>query len=126
MTFKLHRFFSMLLIGVLVTFTGIVTAFAVGSILGDADNSGSVTINDVTCIQKNIAELPVDGGFSALAADVDGSGSIDIADATLIQIWLADLEIPYPIGEPASEPTTAPSTKLPTDDEGWGYIIFQP
>ena len=48
-------------------------------------------------------------------------------------MWLAEFDTDYNIGEPmeqpvetTAEPTTEPHTQMPTDDEGWGYIIFQP
>lgn len=97
-----------------------VTAFA-GNLLGDADNDGKVTIKDVTCIQRFLAELAT-GEISEAAADVDGNGEINISDATFIQMWLAEMETPYAIGVQPTEPTTV----MPTDDEGWGLIIFRP
>lgn len=126
----------LLFIGTLTAFAGKLPAgtavSAAGTVLGDADNDGKVTIRDVTCVQRHIAELPATGSFSALGADADGNGEINIADASLLQQWLAEFETAYPIGEvidipqestfaPATEPTQAP-----TDEDGWGREIFQP
>lgn len=141
MTFKLREMISVLAIVLLLILVGSLTSFADNmsnsvaeeTILGDANADGSVTISDVTCIQRKLAELPLDSSYSALAADVNGNDEIDIADATLIQMWLVEAETSYPIGEPIDlpvettcEPTTEAPTASPTDDEGWGHYIFQP
>ena len=71
------------------------------AISGDADGDGKVSILDVTCIQKMLAEIfDRDGssfGGRFLTAiekkifDVDGDGKVTIQDATAIQFRLADL-----------------------------------
>ena len=96
--------------------------------LAGKDAIFTITINDVTCIQKTAAELPVGEGYSKLSADVDGSGGIDITDATLIQWWLAEMETPYPIGTQFEIPTvtTAAPTERQTDADGWGRDVFRP
>ena len=131
MNFKLCKIKAVLLCAAVLTIAGTVTVFAGNAssgsvaanyILGDADGDGNVTINDVTCIQTSIAELPLSGGISQLSADVDGNGEIEISDATLIQQWLAEMTTPYSIGEnPSEEPS-----QIPTDEEGWGTEIFCP
>ena len=146
MTFKMYKNKSVLFSAAIFTlaaavtsavllFAGTAVTSAAGRILGDADGNGTITINDVTCIQKTAAELPVGEGYSKLSADVDGSGAVDITDATLVQRWLAEMETPYNIGEqietPTEKPTqpvtTQPATTQPaTDEEGWGRIIFRP
>ena len=125
MTFKLRKLKLVIICAAVLMLAGTLTAFAENK-LGDADSDGYVTINDVTFIQKYIAELPVGDGFSKTAADIDGNGAINISDATLIQKWLAEIETPYPIGEQPTEPQTEPATQSPTDDEGWGHYIFRP
>ena len=97
-------------------------AAAAGGMLGDADGDGEVTVNDITCIQRVLAELPAADGFSESAADVDKNGKVDILDATYLQQWLAEMQTPYPIGV---QPTEAP-TESPTDEDGWGREIFRP
>lgn len=101
---------------------------AAAMLLGDANTDGSVTIKDVTCIQRVLAELE-GGSFSEAAADVDGNGEVTIADATLIQRWLAEMETGYPIGDSfdtPTEPPTEPTTQSLIDDDGWGREILQP
>lgn len=71
----------------------------IAQILGDADQSGSVTITDATYIQRFIALLSVPDTFSETAADVNGNGKPDITDATYIQRWLAGLTVDYAINE---------------------------
>lgn len=124
MIFKLRSILPVLFSAVVLALLGVGTA-AAGTMLGDADSDGAVTIKDVTCIQRTLAELPVTGGISEPAADIDGNGVVDIADATLIQMWLAEIDTSYPIGIQTPDPT-APSTQSPTDEEGWGREIFQP
>ena len=68
------------------------------TLLGDADGDCRLSINDVTAIQRHIADIP-DESFNETAADVDGSGEADINDATLIQRFLADFSVEYPVGE---------------------------
>lgn len=139
MTFRTRRIKSALFSAAALVLAGTVTAaagnvisgssVASGYVLGDADGNGIVSINDVTCIQRVVAEYPADEGYSELAADVDGNGRVDISDATLIQLWLAETETPYPIGEqiePATEPASVQPTENPTDEDGWGRVIFRP
>ena len=66
-------------------------------LLGDADESGDVTILDATAVQRNLANLP-NAAFDEKAADADGDGSITILDATAIQRWLAGLPTNDKIG----------------------------
>ena len=66
--------------------------------LGDADSNGSVNINDVTAIQRHVAEFEVLEDLQAKAADVNGDNSVSIEDATLVQQYLAEYEIDVPIG----------------------------
>lgn len=67
--------------------------------LGDASGDGSVNINDVTTIQRHLAELETLEGIYLHAADANQDGTLDIADATIIQMYLAEYEMEYPIGE---------------------------
>ena len=67
--------------------------------LGDASGDGSVNINDVTTVQRYLAELDTMGGIYLHAADANQDGTVDIADATAIQMYLAEYEMDYPIGE---------------------------
>ena len=66
-------------------------------ILGDADGDGVVSINDVTEIQKKIAEIDVPN-FNEKAADIDGNG-LNISDGTSIQRYLAGYGDENRIGE---------------------------
>lgn len=67
--------------------------------LGDANGDGSVNINDVTAIQRYLAELETLEGIYLHAADANQDGTLDISDATSLQMYLAEYDIPYPIGE---------------------------
>ena len=68
-------------------------------LLGDANGDGSVNINDVTQIQRHLAELESLEGIYLHAADANQDGTLDISDATTLQMYLAKYDIPYPIGE---------------------------
>ena len=127
MIFKLRKILSLMIIAavLLIAFTAVASADNAEYLLGDADGDGTVTVIDVTFIQKTLAGIPVNGSFSEKAADVDGSGRVEITDATYIQRWLADLDAPYPIGTLIESPSETP-TQMPTDDEGWGREIFRP
>lgn len=67
--------------------------------LGDADNSGSVTISDATTIQKFLADLVVfKDDVARLCADTDQDDTVTIKDATQIQKYLAQLDCNENIG----------------------------
>lgn len=66
---------------------------------GDADDDGSVTIRDVTRIQRVLADLESSSNKTAKRnGDVDGNG-FDITDATKIQQYLAEFGNPNNIGK---------------------------
>ena len=66
---------------------------------GDADNDGSVTVLDVTKVQKVLASVEADTtGLVNRCGDINGDG-LDILDATSIQKYLAGIDVPYPINE---------------------------
>ena len=94
------------------------TAMAAEStLLGDANGDGTVSIADVTMIQRASAEVVTLTDAQKKAADVNGDGAVDISDATLIQQYLADLKTGYAIGEPIEEettPTAEPTTEVTT------------
>ena len=68
----------------------VMAALGIGTIIGDADRDGEVTVMDATRVQRLIACL-VDNLDVDNAADVDGDGSISILDATMIQRHVAEL-----------------------------------
>lgn len=59
-------------------------------ISGDANCDGNVNINDVTVIQRYVANIEVTD-FSFGQSDVDADGKITIKDATLIQKYTANV-----------------------------------
>ncbi len=67
--------------------------------LGDVDGDDVVNINDVTAIQRHLAEYEFLDGIYLYAADVNRDGDVAIDDATTLQQSLAEYEINYPIGE---------------------------
>ena len=122
MTYRLSKIMSVLCIAVVLMLACAVIVTAGSSILGDADNDGQVTPIDASIIQRDLAGLPINGEISQSGADVDGNGKIEITDATLIQRWIAGIDTPYQIGPQSTE---AP-TQQPTDEDGWGTIIYRP
>ena len=79
---------------------GIACELLDGINLGDANGDGSIDINDVTVLQRYVAELENLDGIRFLAADINCDEDVDISDATEIQSYLAEFEIQYPIGQP--------------------------
>ena len=67
--------------------------------LGDVDGDDVVNINDVTAIQRHLAEYEFLDGIYLYAADVNRDGEVTIDDATTLQQSLAEYVIDYPIGE---------------------------
>lgn len=59
--------------------------------LGDVNKDGTIDINDVTLLQKALAELEKLDEAQTLAADVTGDGNLTIDDATTIQKFLAEI-----------------------------------
>ncbi|WP_407720814.1 dockerin type I domain-containing protein [Ruminococcus sp. JE7B6] len=68
-------------------------------ILGDTDLDEKVTIVDVTCIQRHLADLSTDS-FGEMVADTDEDGKVTINDATAIQRHLASMPTNQNIGKP--------------------------
>ena len=67
--------------------------------LGDANGNDVVGVDDVSAVQRYLAELETLEGIYLHAADANQDGTVDIADATAIQMYLAEYEMDYPIGE---------------------------
>ena len=96
---KKIRFLSSVAICFFAVLCMIVPVYAADSyIRGDANGDGYVDINDVTAIQRHLAELEHLSSHRIKAADVTGEG-LDISDATAIQLYLAEYENTYKIGE---------------------------
>lgn len=60
--------------------------------IGDTNLDGSITISDVTEIQKHIAELIHFSDEQILLADTNGDGVVNITDATHLQKYLAEFD----------------------------------
>ena len=60
-------------------------------LMGDVDGDGSVTITDVTTLQRYIADIITLSGKQLSAADVDLDGNVDISDVTALQRYVADI-----------------------------------
>lgn len=58
--------------------------------VGDVDRDGTLSITDVTLIQKYLAELEMFDDEQLRLADFSADGQVDIADATAIQITIAE------------------------------------
>ena len=67
--------------------------------LGDANGDDCVNVNDVTAIQRHVAELEELEGIYCHAADINGDGVVDINDATELQLFLAEYDSEYNIGQ---------------------------
>ncbi|MBE6824815.1 MAG: hypothetical protein E7513_05660 [Ruminococcaceae bacterium] len=62
-----------------------------GSMLGDIDGDGKVTILDATAIQMHLAEIATLFKEQIECGDTDGDGKLTVLDATEIQFFLAEL-----------------------------------
>lgn len=60
---------------------------------GDANADGVVNINDVTCVQRYLAELQELDGICGKTADANGDRRVDIYDAEHIQMYLAEYDV---------------------------------
>ena len=58
---------------------------------GDVNQDGKITVDDVTTLQKYLAEMITLNDAQKRAADTDGDGQIKIVDATEIQKYLAEI-----------------------------------
>ena len=88
--------------GVILDYEDITPEPTFTGILGDADGDGSISILDVTIIQRYLAAYTVNDPERVVrCGDVNGD-ILDIIDATLIQRYLASYTVNYPIGEAIS------------------------
>ena len=62
------------------------------AVKGDLDGNGVLDINDVTKLQRCLAEFEALSNKQLAAADVTGDGRVDINDATKMQRIIAELE----------------------------------
>ncbi len=69
--------------------TVITPGVKVDYLLGDVDGNGKVEINDVTVLQRYLAEFI--SYVDKVVADVNGDGRVDVQDITDIQRYLADI-----------------------------------
>ena len=68
-------------------------------ILGNVDSEETVSINDVTVIQRYLAELEEFNELQELAADANCDKIVDVSDATAIQMYCAGYPMSTPIGK---------------------------
>lgn len=68
-------------------------------IIGDVNGDSSVEIDDVTFLQRNLAEIELPFVFVDDTADADEDGYVTILDATHIQRWMLGLDQKMNIGD---------------------------
>lgn len=68
-------------------------------VYGDADSSGSVSITDVSAVQKYIAGRITLTDAQLYAADVNGDGNVNILDSSLIQEYTSLMRSSFPVEE---------------------------
>lgn len=96
------------------------TSPAESVLIGDTNQDGKITINDVTGIQLYINETITFNQKQKIAADVDEDGSVDIRDATYIMLYIANQPSSeakvgqYTGGIAPTQPTTVKPTTQPT------------
>ena len=79
--------------------TGLHYVLMDGVKLGDVNGDGLVNINDVTMLQRYLAELENLSGIYYYVANVTGDDAVTISDATAIQMYIAEYPSEYLIGE---------------------------
>lgn len=89
---------------------------ALSFVYGDADNDGSLSILDATCIQRVLADYTV-ANFNKEAAMVSDGKELTIIDATLIQRKLVNLIDRFPVEEAVVQPTEPEPTEAPMTEE---------
>ena len=62
-------------------------------LLGDVTGDGKVDVQDVTAMQRIIAEMNVPDERTIKAADIDKDGTVSVSDATLLQRYLAEFTV---------------------------------
>ena len=111
---KLIVVISVLLAASMFMFSAAVSAGSGSYLIGDTDGSGVVSIEDVTLIQKVLAELVADtDGSITKRGNVDGD-ELSISDATAVQMYIAGCRNDYNIGETAEEQVTTQAATQPT------------
>lgn len=111
---KLIVVISILLAASMFMFSAAVSAGSGSYLIGDTDGSGVVSIEDVTLIQKVLAELVADtDGSITKRGNVDGD-ELSISDATAVQMYIAGFRNDYNIGETAEEQVTTQAATQPT------------
>lgn len=106
-----------------IAVAGIVSATAVTMVSanasydkGDVNCDGEISIEDVTQLQKHIAEIDCLPNKVLPLADINDDGYVNIQDATYVQKVLAEI---------INMPTTQPETQ-PTTDDGVIHLPFVP
>ena len=59
-------------------------------LIGDANLDGIISVQDVSYIQRHVAEYESLTGNALVAADVNGDGVVTVTDATCVQTYLAE------------------------------------
>ena len=62
-------------------------------VIGDTNLDGNINVNDVTALQRHLADLTTLTDSELTAADANGDGVVDINDATHLQKYLAEYNV---------------------------------
>ena len=111
---KLIVVISVLLAASMFMFSAAVSAGSGSYLIGDTDGSGVVSIEDVTLIQKVLAELVADTDGSITTRGNVAGDELSISDATAVQMYIAGFRNDYNIGETAEEQVTTQAATQPT------------
>jgi len=111
---KLIVVISVLLAASMFMFSAAVSAGSGSYLIGDTDGSGVVSIEDVTLIQKVLAELVADTDGSITKRGIVDGDELSISDATAVQMYIAGFRNDYNIGETAEEQVTTQAATQPT------------
>ncbi len=101
---KNSKFAKIIVLTAVISAISLFSLITAGAKVADIDGDGSISIGDVTQIQKVIAGLIAPSETFYEIADVNEDGNVNITDVTYIQKYIAGLLSDEPATEPSSEP----------------------
>lgn len=101
---KNSKFAKIIVLTAVISAISLFSLITAGAKVADIDGDSSISIGDVTQIQKVIAGLIAPSETFYEIADVNEDGNVNITDVTYIQKYIAGLLSDEPATEPSSEP----------------------
>ncbi len=101
---KNSKFAKVIVLTAVISAISLFSLITAGAKVADIDGDSSISVGDVTQIQKVIAGLIAPSETFYEIADVNEDGNVNITDVTYIQKYIAGLLSDEPATEPSSEP----------------------